>query len=397
MSRGEPPGESPHSFAAELVGLEPGTSASDTVATLFRRLRDDDYLPDPLTHEALLALAGRPVAQGSLLLEEAAAADERRHFAEIERFAAKFFEIPIAERVERWKALAQASARHPRPIERLKALRPGLSIDRGALADPSATVRRLADDLLDLFPMRQEPRAAESRARAAQFRADETLTDADRSRALKDLRNHPEIVELSHGYLEQLAKPRRPSPTRRVRAKVVGFVWREPDPIRRLKLFWVVVSMVVGGPLLLLNRDSATSKLAPNGRAFTNPVFSVLASRPGSITPANLKLLHRAIRDEIKGKLRTEVAKLGKNLDESVLDRLVDALPVEQLPQEGGLATLVMIGTWTEKVHARFVARLRDGLASTDLDLDDKGRDELARKCFPRPSKGPARRPTKTP
>jgi hypothetical protein len=55
-----------------------------------------------------------------------------------------------------------------------------------------------------------------------------------------------------------------------------------------------------------------------------------------------------------------------------------------------------MIGTWTEKVHARFVARLRDGLASTDLDLDETGRDELARKCFPRPSKGPARRPTKT-
>ena len=92
-------------FAAEVVGLEQRPDEADTLAALFRKLRDDDFLPDPLTHEALLALAGRPVESGSLLGEEAAAAEERKLHAEVEQFASEFFAIPVASRVDRWRTL----------------------------------------------------------------------------------------------------------------------------------------------------------------------------------------------------------------------------------------------------------------------------------------------------
>ena len=398
MSPGEPPGGPFGPFAADLVGLEPGPTGADPTAALFRKLRDDDFLPDPLTHEALLALAGRPVGPGSLLAEEATAVDERRHLAEVERFAADFFAIPVAGRVGRWRALAQACARHPRPIERLKALRPGLSIDRGAFADPSPAVRRLADDLLDLFPMRPEPRAVESRERALRFQSDQALTDADRGRALRDLtRGHPDLAAISAGYLARLEKPRRPALAKRIRAKVADGVPRKPEP-NRWQYVGIALFLLSVASRLLMNASS-TPKPTPNPPVLSTQAFPSSAYRPGPNPPTtpNLPLLHRAVRDEIKAKLRGEVAKLGKALDEPTLDRLVGALPVEQLPQAGGMATIVLLGSWTEKVHARFVALLRDGLATTDLGLDEEGRDELARECFPKPVKarvpGPRPRP----
>ena len=396
MSPGEPLGGPFGPFAADLVGLEPVSTAADSTAALFRKLRDDDFLPDPLTHEALLALAGRPVGAGSLLAEEAAGAEEQRHLAEVERFAADFFAIPVVERAGRWRALAQSGARHPRSIERLKALRPGLSIDRGAFADPSPPVRRLADDLLDLFPMRPEPRAVESRGRALRFQADETLTDSDRGRALRDLtRGHPDLAAISDGYLDRLEKPPRPASAKRFRAKVADTASRKAEPNR-----WQYVGItlfLLSVASRLLTNASSTPRPTPSPPILSTQAFPSSAYRPGPNpqTTPNLPLIHRAVRDEIKAKLRGEVAKLGKALDEPTLDRLVGALPVEQLPQAGGMATLVLLGAWTEKVHARFVALLRDGLASTDLDLDEEGRDELARECFPKPvqARGPGSSP----
>ena len=393
MSPGEPLGGPFGPFATGLVGLEPGLAGPDATAALFRKLLDDDFLPDPLTHEALLALAGRPVGPGSLLAEEAASAEELRLVADIEEFAAGFFAIPVAERVERWRALAQASTKHPRMIERLKALRPGLSVDRGAFHDPSPAVRRLADDVLDLFPMRPEPRAVESRDRADRYRSDESLTDSDRERALKGLaRRHPAIASLSPDHLARLSKPRRLSPARRVRAKLADIRLRKSEPNRWQYVGITLFLLSLAGRLL--NNAPSTPKPSPISPLAVPSGFASPANRPGPIPPARPQPIHRAIRAELKGKLREEVAKAGKSLDEPTLDRLVDGLPVEQLPGVGGMATLVLIGAWTENVHARFVARLKDGLKSTDLALNDEELDDLSRKCLPTPSSKPVRRPT---
>ena len=84
-------------FAAEAIGLDPEQDETATRTTLFLRLRDHDFLPDPLQHQAILALAGRAVAPGSTLIEEVAEAEECRLHAEVEHYAAEFFEVIFAD------------------------------------------------------------------------------------------------------------------------------------------------------------------------------------------------------------------------------------------------------------------------------------------------------------
>jgi hypothetical protein len=376
-------------FAAEVVGLKPADNEGETIAALFRKLQDEDFLPDPLTHQALLALAGRPIESGSLLSEEAAASEQRRLHDEVERFASEFFEIPVAARVERWRALAQASARHPRLIDRLRILKLGLGIDRNAIDDPSPAVKQLLDDLLTLFPMRTEPRASESRARLERFLSDPSLNPATRTRALKHvLKRHPEVSALSRGYLAQLDKPRRAIKAERTEARAFSL----PREKRDLHpTFYIFLALTVMGGLSRLTNSTRTtpppfqvpvnSTVSPNFRPAVNPI-SVPKPKPG--------VTHFFLREEIKAKIKGELTRIGKEIDDKRLAEIVSVLPIDDLPQVGGMATLVLQGHWTKEVQTRFVGLLKESLDATDLDLSEQELDEVATKCFPSPTTQPA-------
>ena len=388
MGPGDPPRRPLSRFAADVVGLKVDANDGDAPAALFRKLRDDEFLPDPLSHEALLALAGRPVGPGSLLAEEARDAEEGRLLAEIERLAAEFFSIPVASRLERWKALARASARHPRPIGRLKALQPGLSIDRDSLDDPSPAVKRLLDDLLDLFAMPTGARAIESRRRAHLFLSEQAPTEARRARALKDLaRRHPDANGLLPDHTARLSTARRPISMARLGAKIHGAM---NENVERRPLPYLLFAVVVLGGVTRCttnNPFSPTDRATP--RAFLPPVLPPSPLPTSTKQYAITKLPNRPLRDEIKDIIRRKTNGIGKSLDEPTLDRIADGLPIDELPRVGGMASVVLVGAWTGEVRDRFVDRLKDGLEETGLSLDSRALDDLAAACFPSPAKIP--------
>ena len=71
MAHGEDPGAPVARLAAELLGVDREAAFRESLSTLFRRLRDDDFIPDPSLHEAMLILSGRPVGARSRLSEDA--------------------------------------------------------------------------------------------------------------------------------------------------------------------------------------------------------------------------------------------------------------------------------------------------------------------------------------
>jgi len=245
------------------------------------------------------------------------------------------------------------------------------------LTDPSAVVKRLVDDILDLFPESPEAQAAEARTRAEAFRDDPSLTDAQRSRALKDLvGRHPEIVALLPDYPSRLAKVkvrRRASPSQ-VRSRVESFLG-----VFDQRAVWIIAVLLLSGVGRLFTTQRSPSSSFPNystrpATPVTNPVRWETAA------------ISRAIRDELKASIRRELMQVGKSLDDSKLERVVAGLPVEQLPQVGGMASLVLQGHWTGPVRDRFIARLKAGLKLVGAGLTEAEIDQVAPRCFPRAS-----------
>jgi hypothetical protein len=376
-------------FAAEAIGLDPEQDESATRTTLFLRLRDHDFLPDPLQHQAILALAGRAVVAGSTLLEEVAEAEERRLHAEVEQYAAEFFEVPVASRVDRYRLLGQACAQHPRLIERLRLLRPGLMIDRVSLTDASPLVKQLLYDILDLFPLRPDPRAAEARARVSQIQADPGSNDADRARAVKALTSrHREVVALLPDFPARLGKVRRRASADRWLAKVVEKVAEPREPLRRSYVIMAVI--LLSGVFRLANSLTKPTSVPITPSSFQTPENIPSPRMDPSRIPAYkaevASALVRFNRDEMKAAIRRELVRVGKPLAEPELNRVAAELPVEELPPVGGMGTIILQGRWTQPLRDRFVAALKAALKATKLGLTDAALDDLAPRCFPKPT-----------
>jgi hypothetical protein len=379
MPPGDPPGDSFILFAAGVIGLEPGPDPAETRSALFRKLLDDDFLPDPLAHEAILALAGRPLTQGSLLAEEASEAERRRLHRDVEQFASAFFDLPISSRVEQFRMLSQACAQHPSLIERLMVLRPALMVARTTVTDPSPLVKALLDDILDLCVLRPGPRSVEARARAERFRSDPNATDAARERALKHLKSrHPAMVALLPDYPAGLTKVRRRGSADRVIAEVVGKVVEPSNPLRRA---YVVIAVVLlsGVGRLLATKTSSTPMSTPSNYLSAPKIKLPAAKSDAAIADA----IRRYLRDEFKKPIRRELARAGKSIDEPRLNRLVAQLPVEQLSQVGGMASVVLSGQWTETARDLFIVRLKTALKEAKVGLSDAEIDDLAPRCVP--------------
>ncbi len=196
--------------AADRLGLQSPVAPDAARAAVLQKLRDDDYLPDPATHEAILAVSGRRLGNVSLLADDLTA-ETGRLLEQIEEFATGFFTIPPPDRVEHWRALHNTCEGRESLLARLRDLEPGLSLDPASIIGGSPVAARLIDDVLALFVLPLEARAPRSRELAMQFREDPALTDLERYQARRELvRRHRDIARLSPVYLKQVA--RHPSP-----------------------------------------------------------------------------------------------------------------------------------------------------------------------------------------
>jgi hypothetical protein len=336
-----PPGDDRRSptwrFAFDLV--EP---VDASIAALGRKLVDHDFLPDPLAHEAIRALAGRTMPEGSLLLEALDRAEERRLHDEVNAFAAGFFDRDVPARVERHRVLVESCQHHPRLLGRLNALRP-------------------------------EPRASEARDRAERFRADPKLTDADRARALKALaRRHPEVVGLQPDYPVRLAKIRRKNPADRIGTKVVAFLGSSGQ-----RPYWILAFVLIGSVSRLFNGFSSPPTAPSSLRTLAKSTHPALDKARMASAGA------RFLRDEFRLSIQRELTGIGKALDQRQLNRVVAGLPVEEIPMVGDPRALIRDGRWTEAVRDRFIARLKVLLKATNLGLNNLQLDDLAPRCFP--------------
>ena len=383
MNLGDAPPGSLRRFAAGSVGLGDEVPEAEIPGFLFRKLRDEDFLPDPVGHEAMLALAGRASVGGSLLAEEAKRLDERRLADEIEEFADGFFGFGVAPRSERWRSLAEASARHPRLIARLRDLKAGLGVDREALGGTSAPEKRLLDDLLALFPMRPEARAIEARDRLRKFESDPAFADLDGRKLLDGIiRRHPAIGAISADFLIQHTRPPRKARPRPVKVQVTP---RPKPAVEQRSTPYVLIAVIaigVGGRLAsTLNSWPSRSANPPinfDPSSTQNPTV-----RSAPIT--NPAARERMLLDEFKSRIRDELVKAGRGIDEPRLEALATWLPVEELPKVGGLLTIVLQGHWTRKVCDRFVDRLEQGLKAGVPEVSEGERAAIARRCFPQP------------
>lgn len=208
-------------IAADLLGIDPETPAGVAQASLLRRLADHGFAPDPMTVDAVRVLSGQRVAPFGDLESALRISCEEQRSAEVEAFAAEFFDVPVASRLDRFSAPETACRGHLRLLSRLSGLRPGLTVARPAADAGSPEVRRLVAHVLELFVMPPGPRAARSRELAAAWRNDPNLRNATRFGARKRFRaQHPAIAALDPPFLGRLDPPARPRLPSRARARV---------------------------------------------------------------------------------------------------------------------------------------------------------------------------------
>lgn len=196
-------------FAARTLGLEPGIPPDEVRAALLQRLRDEDYVLDPVSHEAVLVCSGRPESLAPRLAEAAAR-------AEFEAFTAAYFDLPVGERRDRWVALATACVPYEPLSERLRLLEHGLDIDRQAILPASPLVDRLIAHALELYLLRPAPRAARRRELVASLQYDPAIGKRVVRRARRTLRKTcPAVAKLVPEFLNDLDGRKTLRPKRR--------------------------------------------------------------------------------------------------------------------------------------------------------------------------------------
>src|SRR5262249_47528855 len=210
--------------------------------------------------------------------------------AEIEKFAAEFFHLSPTPRHKHWQELYDRCSWSLTLAARLKALAPGLKVDRNRPSSEGPYCRRLAHYVCDLFLLRPAERAAQRRA-LLEGMADDM---AEWERAAKGLLLEDAIVaRLEPGFVRQvvswqaqqraLAKRRdRSRPRQKSAARSGESKW----------IAWVAIIVVVG--LVKLIAGTSSSKNTP--RAPEIHVPDVNFNKPDLQVPENNPVLDHDIR-----------------------------------------------------------------------------------------------------
>jgi hypothetical protein len=150
-------------WAAQQFGLGPEATAAEARSAFLRALPETEFSPSPSWHRAAWVLS-RPDAVGGAPDEEFLLETQEELRTAVEDFAAEFFDLPVAPRQSRWRELRAACAGSPPLLARLRALEPGLAVDRCGARDRHPDLAPLVDCVCELFVLRPAARAARRQA-----------------------------------------------------------------------------------------------------------------------------------------------------------------------------------------------------------------------------------------
>jgi hypothetical protein len=148
----------PEQWAARTLGLPEGIDEATARASLLRELSTDGFVP-PLGRQIAWTALRDPQEKQPDAAHRAA---EIRLRAEIDDFAAEFFNLVPAERSRQWQALATRAAGTPPLAARLAALERGLNVVPPSESDPK--VYRLSAAVASLFVLAPLARSAQRQA-----------------------------------------------------------------------------------------------------------------------------------------------------------------------------------------------------------------------------------------
>ena len=195
--------------AAEILGVDASASSREARRAYFRKIRECDFLPPRALQHALGIIEGRPGPAD--LIEQWLREDESRLHDDLEAFAEKFFALPAAQRRARWEELTSVCKLvSPHLTARLQGLKAGLEVDPRHFANDPSPHGRLADHMLQAFPLRPLARAA---SRQAFLRHIEECSDSNHKsweRAARYLLEEwPALAALDRELVQDVAQLRR--------------------------------------------------------------------------------------------------------------------------------------------------------------------------------------------
>jgi hypothetical protein len=283
-------------WAAEQLGVGPQTPPEEVRAAFLRSLPQRDFVPPASVRQALRILAPvKPSGLPSLPSDDSDfLAREGELRAEIERFAVEFFNLGLGRRQQRWQELYDRCSWSQTLGARLRALVPGLKVDRNCLASAGPYRRRLAHYVCDLFLLRPAERAAQRRA-LLEGMADDM---GEWEWAAKQmLRENAALAGLEPGFVRQVAsrqsqqraleqRRHRPSPRKKATSGSGENRW----------IAWLAIIVVVG--IVKIIAGTSSSKNSPRPPEIHQP--DVNLNNPDIRIPQDNAIFNDELRRQIE-------------------------------------------------------------------------------------------------
>ncbi len=256
-------------WAAEVLGVREDASPAEARRAYLGKLRERDFLPPPSWRQALRLLDGAPAEPDDEWLAE----EEDRLRTEVASFADEFFTLPAARRRERWDTLLSRCRGVPQLVVRLQSLKAGLEVESQGLPLDDSPRGRLAEQLLQTFPLPPLARAASRQAFLR--RLEESSADSRKlwEKAARYLRAEwPAVAALDDELVRYVAGL---SSRLRWRRKMHRHCQRGYQPPAagvvegpRWKVFAIVVGMALGVLRGFINSDNSSSSRAPSPTSY---------------------------------------------------------------------------------------------------------------------------------
>jgi hypothetical protein len=258
-------------WAVERLGWEAESSVAERRAAACRRLARDVGLPAPGEWRQLrLAVGAGTEADRDAALRAVARQRCQALHAEIDRFAAQFFELSLADRRRQWQALHLRAAGAEAPRRRLEILEHGLPLALAELAALPSRQRELAEEACAQLVLRPAEQADRRRALLKRISGELRLWEKAARRLVADrpwlARLAPDLVvhELAQGSARRklkAAERRRgaPVPTIVTSPRMPRWGW--------VAIFFVAASAVAVVTQSFPSRSSQSSRPSWSGIA----------------------------------------------------------------------------------------------------------------------------------
>jgi hypothetical protein len=348
--------------AMEAIGVARTATPAEIQAGIVRHIRDMDFALASRDRDAIDVLCGRSLAAGDALEEEARRAVLSELRRDVQEFAVAFYDLPTHERRERWEVLRSACASEPVLTERLHAMEPGLSIDRGAISDRSQSVLILAHSLCEMFVRPPRSRILRGHELLENIISGRQKPRDDWVRVAKRVKKrHPEIAALEPQLISRLASIsfwQLPAGRRLHRAGTARLktssVW--------LGVLLMVVGIFLGGVLYLSIPQPPAVQNRP----------------PASMNDVPPDSWRSVFWLDVRAKLDTALKSLDRGIDERRLNRVVNLLSYQAMRPRTTAEE-----PFAEAIENNSKAALDRALKSVGITLDELQLDTVARSSLP--------------